>query len=120
MAQECRNVINNGIHIATVCMPTGRPETEWTAALAPYALMTGIPPVPLTVNPVAFRRALRELNIYVAFVAAVETLSPEIQDGWEYSIEYRRGDATISAVTTALGYTSAFVDSIYRKAATYS
>ncbi len=119
MAQECRDVINNGVHIATVCMPIGRPETEWTKVLAPYALMTGTPPVPLTVTPVGMRKALRELNIYAAFVAAVDTLPPEIKDAWEYSIEYQRNDATISAVTTALGYTSAFVDSIYRKAATY-
>jgi len=100
-------------------MPIGRPETEWTKVLAPYALMTGTPPVPLTVTPVGMRKALRELNIYAAFVAAVDTLPPEIKDAWEYSIEYQRNDATISAVTTALGYTSAFVDSIYRKAATY-
>ncbi len=74
----------------------------------------------MSVTPYGLRRAMRELEVLGSFISMVENQSQSDQDKWEYAVEFQRNDLLVKTICDSLGYTSAFVDSIFRKAAGYS
>jgi hypothetical protein len=74
-------------------------------------------PVIMSVGPLQLRRALREVGMYAAVVAYVETAPEEVQEAWEYATEYRRDDPLFPVVQTALGLTDEQVDALFALAA---
>ena len=75
-------------------------------------------PVIMSVGPLQLRRALRELGMYAAVVAYVETAPEEVKEAWEYATEYRRDDPLFPIVQTAMELTDEEIDNLFALAAT--
>ena len=74
--------------------------------------------VPLSVSPLQCRLALNDFGIRAQVEAAVVAGSQSIKDKWDYATEIRRDDPDLNALATAIGLTSAQVDSLFKLAAT--
>lgn len=86
----------------------------WATAhdIAPY-----VQPVPGSITPLQARRALRAAGLTAAVEAAVAASGDaNVQDAWEYAIEFRRDDPMLAAIAKAIGMTDAQVDELFRAA----
>lgn len=84
----------------------------WTVSARPA------PPVPQSVGPLQFRRAIRTLGLKGTFDAFVATLDEEGQETIEYATSIRRDDALIEMARVGLGWTDDQVDGLFRLAET--
>ena len=85
--------------------------TEWTRPPEPS-------PEPVeTVSAMQARIALRRAGLLAQVEAAVAQGDDELQDAWEYAIEWKRSSPTIAAIGTALGLSEAQIDDLFRAAA---
>jgi len=73
---------------------------------------------PQSVTPLQCRLALNDFGIRSQVEAAVAAGSQVIKDKWEFATEIRRDDSDLNALATAIGLTSAQVDSLFKLAAT--
>jgi hypothetical protein len=82
-----------------------------TAGTAPAA------PVPLSITPLQARRALRGAGLLEQIQSAIKAAGDEAVDAWEYALEVRRDDPTLTGIAAALGMSNAQVDDLFRAAA---
>lgn len=75
-------------------------------------------PVPETVSPLQFRRALRQAGLYDAVAAYVATQDADTQDAWEYAVTIARTDPLVAQAAAGLGQSDDEVDDLFRLAAT--
>lgn len=96
-------------------------QPGWTYADDTFAAPVIEPepsPVIMSVGPLQLRRALREVGMYSAVAAYVETAPEEVKEAWEYATEYKRSDPLFPVVQSAMGLTDAQVDALFALAAT--
>jgi hypothetical protein len=77
-------------------------------------------PPPSPVTPLQIRRALNASGMRGMVEAALAAAPQDARDAWDYATEVKRDDATLNAMATALGMTSAQVDDLFRLASSYA
>lgn len=82
------------------------------------AFLNPPPPVPVSVSPLQCRLALNDFGIRAQVEAAVAAGSQVIKDKWEFATEIRRDDPDLNALASAIGLSSAQIDSLFQLAAT--
>ena len=93
-------------------------EAELPALWAnPYTPPT---PPPSPVTPLQIRRALNAAGMRGMVEAALVAAPQDAKDAWDYATEIKRDDATLNAMATALGLTTAQVDDLFILAASYA
>lgn len=75
------------------------------------------PDVPI-VTPWQIRNALNATGLRGAVEAAVLAADQTTKDAWQYATEFRRDNALVAAVATALGKTEAELDAVFAMAQT--
>lgn len=78
--------------------------------------MTEIP-TPQTVTILQIRLALLAAGLLDQLEAFVATQDRAVQLGWEYALEFQRGDQTLVAMAAAFGLTPDQIDELFRAAA---
>jgi hypothetical protein len=87
------------------------------ALWASYTAPIPSPVVPQSVTPLQMRKALRAAGLKSAVDAALATQSEGVREEWEFAIEVRRDNATLTAFAASLGQTSADLDALFQLAA---
>ena len=77
-------------------------------------------PPPSPVTPLQIRRALNASGMRGMVEAALAAAPQDARDAWDYATEVKRDDATLNAMATALGMTSAQIDGLFTLAASYA
>lgn len=75
-------------------------------------------PVPQSVSPLQFRRALNQLDLRTQIEQYVQTLDADSKDAWEYAISFERNNPIILSAAQTLNKTTEEVDDLFRLAST--
>ncbi len=76
------------------------------------------PAPPISVTPYQIREALNMLGLRAAVESAVAAGSQSLKDKWQFAQEFKRDNATVIELGTALGKTDAEMDALFQLAET--
>jgi len=110
---------HDGNVIGELTLPDSASETDWSNALAPYAVKQPQPPEMVT--PRQIRQALVLNGLTLDEIDAALASLPEPQKTmahieWEYSIAVYRSNPLVDAVGQMLGWTSDQIDALFIQA----
>lgn len=92
-------------------------DVGWTYNGSAYSAPEVTVPVPEVITRYQAREALRRQSLLSTVTALVGGSSEEIQLKWSETTEWRRDNATLITLATALGLTSEQIDDLFRAAA---
>jgi len=115
-----RDILNySGNVIGQLTLPDNTSETEWAAALEPYALKQPVPPDQVTPRQIRQALVLNGLTlsqIDSALASLPDPTKTMAQIEWEYSVAIHRSNPLVASVGALLGWTSDQIDALFIQA----
>lgn len=87
----------------------------------PSNLISGLPPLPITVvTPLQARRALISAGLFQAVTSVIESSSLEVQQSWEHASSFDRDNQILLQLAVQMGLTAEQVDQLFLSAASFT